>query len=40
MGKKMKRVYVDMDDTLCDFMGQFYIDVKKNPKIHKKCVYA
>lgn len=25
--------YVDMDDTLCDFAGQAYLDLKANPSI-------
>lgn len=30
---KKNTYYVDMDDTLCDFAGQAYIDVKLNPAI-------
>ena len=29
----METIYVDMDDTLCDFAGQAYLDLKANPSI-------
>lgn len=30
---KIETWYVDMDDTLCDFFGQAYLDKKANPSI-------
>ena len=34
-------IYVDMDDTLCDFAGQAYLDLKANPAIrYPQAVYG
>jgi len=30
---KVKTWYVDMDDTLCDFSGQAYLDLRETPDI-------
>ena len=32
-GKKVKIVYVDLDEVLCDFVGRFNQEVAKNPAI-------